>query len=99
MRGKLAGAQEIIREDEKSTDDAVYRYSLLVSESKGIASYRLPLYSIKIEMTRADGYHTEACTKELFADIGKAVVFYERMVEHLATPIDLAYIVEDEIMH
>lgn len=98
MRGKLAGAQEIIREDEKCTEDGVYRYSLLVSESRGVASYRLPLYSIRIEMTRADGYHTEARTKDLFADVGKAVVFYERMVEHLATPIDLAYIVEDEIM-
>ena len=98
MRGKASGKPEILRTDEIQTSDATYKYSLAVSESESVASYRLPLYSVAIEMTRADGYHTEARTGDLFADVGKAVVFYERMVEHLATPIGLPYIVEDEIL-
>ena len=32
-----------------------------------------------------------------FADAGKAILFYEKLVKNLATPIDLAYIIEDEI--
>jgi hypothetical protein len=98
MRGKASGKPETLRTDEIETSDATYKYTLNVSESKSVASYRLPLYSVTVEMTRADGYHTEAHTGDIFADAGKAVVFYERMVEHLATPIGLPYIVEDEIL-
>ncbi len=98
MRGKALGEPEILRADEIKTKDATYKYSLQVSESVNVASYRLPLYSITVEMTREDGYRTEARTGDIFADAGKAVVFYERMVEHLATPIGLPYIVEDELL-
>ena len=95
---KRAMTSEIIREDEVQTEEAVYRYTLSVTESRRVASYRLPLYSVAVHMTRADGYETTAETGEVFADIGKAIVFYERMVEGLATPIGLPYILEDEIM-
>ena len=44
-----------------------------------------------------EGDTTSAETRELFADIGKAVSFFDKLVRNLATPIDLAYIVEDEI--
>ena len=48
-------------------------------------------------MTDIDGKKTEATAKDLFADVGKALVFYDRMVQNLATPIDLPYIIEDEL--
>lgn len=98
MRSKTSDICEVIRTDEVKTSEATYKYSLRMSESPRVASYKLPLYSIAVEMTRADGLHTAAHTGEIFADAGKAVVFYERMVERLATPIGLPYIVEDELM-
>ncbi len=88
----------VIREDTVRTDEAIYKYALYCDSSNRVASYRLPLYSVGIEMTMSDGKHTQAKTGEIFADVGKAVVFYERMVENLATPIGLAYILEDEIV-
>ena len=98
MKQGVTDEPEVIRSDEVSTNEAIYKYSLRVSESPRVASYKLPLYSIAIEMTRADGLHTAAHTGEIFADAGRATAFYERMVEKLATPIGLPYIVEDEIM-
>lgn len=86
-----------VRISKIEANGASYMYSLIVKESDKVASYRLPLYSIKIEMSSADGGHTEAQTGEIFADIGKAVVFYERLIESLATPLNLPYILEDAI--
>lgn len=89
--------KETIRETEVEADGASYKYTLSVSVSKRMASYRLPLYSISIRMRCDCGEITEACTGEIFADLGKAVVFYERLVDNLATPIDLVYVLEDSI--
>ena len=87
--------ERTVRVSEVSSSGAHYKYTLLVKESDRVASFRLPLYSIRIEMRTADGRTTEAHTGEIFADLGKAVVFYERLVDNLATPINLAYILED----
>ena len=35
--------------------------------------------------------------EELMADMDKALSFYDKIVKNLATPIDLAYVVEDEM--
>jgi hypothetical protein len=48
-------------------------------------------------MKRESGETTNADTSELFADVGRAIVFFERLVENYATPLNLPYIVEDEI--
>lgn len=97
MKRSGAANEETLRVNDVKTEDASYKYTLCVTKSDRVASYRLPLYSIRIEMWTSDGYYTEARTGDIFSDLGKAVVFYERMVENLATPINLAYIVEDTI--
>ena len=87
----------VIRENKVYEGGAEYRYSLFSSESDRVASYRIPLYSISVEMTDKNGETTYATVGEAFADVGKAIIFYDRLVKHLATPIDLPYILEDEI--
>ena len=49
-------------------------------------------------MTDEFGETTKSETGELFSDVGKAISFFERLVKYLATPINLAYIVEDELV-
>ena len=81
----------------READGARYCYTLIMSESNKVASYKLPLYSIEIEMTDAEGNVTNARTKEIFADVGKAISFFKKLSENLATPLNLLYILEDEM--
>ena len=95
MKNKFT--RRALRKEERLDGGYLYRYTLSVTESGRVASYKLPLYSIAVELTTPEGEVTEAQTKEIFADAGKANSFFESLVEGLATPIDLAYIVEDEV--
>ena len=89
--------KEIIKEETRYSDGFEYKYYLTSTKSRRVASYKLPLYSIRIEMTGGDK-HTEHELKELFADAGKAITFFDELVKNLATPLDLPYILEDKIM-
>ena len=94
---KIAIKETVIKNEIRESDGARYIYSLLVSESNKVASYKLPLYSVGIEMTDADGNVTKARTKEIFADVGKALSFFRKLADNLATPLNLPYIIEDEM--
>ena len=89
--------EKVIRSEVREADGAKYCYTLLMSESNKVASFKIPLYSIKIEMTDADGNNTSARTCDLFADVGKALSFFKKLYENLATPLNLPYILEDEM--
>ena len=98
MRQKERTTDTIIRTDTKRDgEDNAYRYELIMKQGHGVANWKIPLYSIRINMTDSDGNGTSADTSDVFADAGKAILFYEKLVRNLATPIDLAYILEDEI--
>lgn len=86
----------VVKEVRKEEGGAVYLYRLRVTESRRVASYQLPLYSIDVEMDY-EGKHTECSVNDVFSDVGKALVFFNTLVEYLATPIDLPYIFEDKI--
>ena len=86
-----------VKKEEKFENGYTYKYVLNMQESLKVASYKLPLYSISVELTDKNGVKTSAETKEIFADVGKAISFFDTLVRNLATPIDLAYIVEDEL--
>ena len=92
-----SGAKEIVKEEYRHSKGFEYKYCLTVKKSSKVASYNLPLYSIKVEMT-ADGKHTEHELTDIFADAGKAITFFDEMVENLVTPLDLPFILEDKIM-
>lgn len=88
---------KIIKKELCEKDGATYSYSLIMNESNNVASYRLPLYSVAIEMVDQDGKKTNAESHDLFADVGKALVFFRKLVDNLATPLNLPYILEDEM--
>ena len=90
-------SDKVIRKEVCEDKGATYSYTLVMSESNKVASFKMPLYSVAIEMTDADGNVTHARTRELFADVGKALSFFKKLYENLATPLNLAYIVEDEM--
>ena len=94
---KNKNVTKTVKHEEKLKDGYIYSYTLNVAESASVASYKLPLYSITVELTNPSGDKTRAQTKEIFADVGKAFSFFEKLVRNLATPIDLVYVVEDEI--
>ena len=87
----------VIRTNTVLSDGNEYRYSLYSRESARVASYRIPLYSISVEMTDENGNETNATIGDVFSDVGKAIIFYDRIVRHLVTPLNLPYILEDEI--
>ena len=86
----------IIRKDEKSDDFNLYSYELTVRRGCDTASFRIPLYSVRVSMTDAFGNVTSRILPDAFADGDKALDFYERAVRHLVTPLNLAYVFEDE---
>ena len=94
---KKSRGTEVIRTEVRKKDGYEYKYSLSLSEGQRVASYGIPLYSISVEMTAPS---TEEATKSdatnLFSDLSKATGFFDKIVDNLATPIDLPYIVEDE---
>ena len=98
MRAKDRTQTEVIRTREIEADGAKYLYELIMKKSKRVASYRLPLYSISVRMTDRDGNETDARITDVFSDIGKAMVFFQKIVDNLVTPIDLPYIFEDQIL-
>ena len=87
---------KVVKEITKVNYGIIYNYVLFESRSTQVASFNMPLYSIEITMTK-DGETTKHTAKEIFADIGKAVSFFEKLANNLATPIDLPYIIEDKI--
>ena len=98
MKKKTKVTETVIDEKRVEADGLTYTYALLKREGKRVSNFRIPLYSIKVGLTDELGKYTAAETDELFCDLGKAMVFYDRLVRNLATPIDLCYVVEDEIM-
>ena len=93
---KQTNEVSIIRDITKADNGIIYRYVLFCEKSEKVASFSIPLYSIEVSMTK-DGELTSNVAKELFADIGKAVAFFEKLADNLATPIDLPYVIEDRI--
>jgi hypothetical protein len=88
--------KRLLRQDVRTSDGATYEYELTVATSTRVASYKIPLYSVKVRLT-LDGKVTEASLDDAFADVGKATVLYEMLVKNLVTPIDLPYVLEDRI--
>ena len=93
-RGKTI--ETVIRRDVRYDGENHYEYELIAAESDGSVGMRLTLYSICTRMTDKDESVSEARINEAFADAGQAILFYDKVVRNLATPIDLRYVLEDE---
>ncbi len=97
MSINTAQKEELIREETRETEDGVYTYTLLAKTGISVASYGLTLYSVIIQMTDSSGHRTEARLDDIFSDSDKAYKFFNKLIKNLATPIDLPYILEDEL--
>lgn len=87
----------IISKEERSDNDYSYTYELILREGERTDDWRLPLYSVKVSMTDTQGNRTEREARDVFSDRGRAKDFFDKLVKNLATPIDLGYVVEDEV--
>lgn len=96
MKDSFKRNEKIIKEDTRESDGVIYVYRLTEGYPKKIGRLLIPLYSIYIEMMR-NGESTQSSINDVFADVGKALTFYNSLLENLATPIDLHYILEDKI--
>ncbi len=96
MRQKSKAIKSVIKEDVICDGEYRYIYRLYENAARKIGKASLTLYSIEIEMECE-----EVCSKseisEIFADVGKALTFYNSLVENLVTPINLHYVLEDSI--
>ena len=89
--------KDIVKTETRNAEGYEYKYYLLVSKSARVASFKLPLYSIKIEM-KGNGQEFQHELSDIFADVGKAVTFFDEIVEGLVSPSELPFILEDKIM-
>ena len=86
----------VIRRDGKEDDFNCYTYELIMRRGDHVASFRIPLYSIRVSMTDAFGNKTENTVRDAFSDERRAIEFYEKALNNLATPLNLPFILEDE---
>jgi len=97
MKETLKPTSVNIRTEMREMDGVGYKYDLTMRESLHIASYGIPLYSIAVSMRTDDGQTTSANAVDIFASSDKAIAFFEKLVANLVTPIDLPYVIEDEL--
>lgn len=91
--------ERIVKKEERSDDGFLYTYELILREGMRTADWRLPLYSVKVSMTDPTGHKSQREATDVFTNEGRAVDFFEKLVRNLATPIDLGYVVEDEVIN
>ncbi len=96
MKMKAQTLGTTVRYEERREGGLLYEYTLSVEESRRTASFGLPLYSVRVDLTE-NGVRTSARLDDAFASSERAFRFFDRAVENLVTPIDLPYVYEDEI--
>ena len=87
----------IIRKETIHDEENSYTYILSRKESSMVASFRMPLYSIRVEMTDFEGEDSYFELRDTFASEEKALRFFNKLKENLATPINCPYVFEDEL--
>lgn len=88
---------KVIRKEQKFDKGSSYLYELVVRRGDSIANWQVPLYSVRINMVDPNGNNRQADAMDIFSDKTEAEEFFDTIVRNLATPIDLAYILEDEM--
>ena len=96
MITKKKAIERTVRIEKAEVEGRFYKYRLSVKRSTKTPSYTPPLYSITVEMTDEEGVKTAASLKEAFSDSETAFVFFNKIFENLATPIDLPYVFSDD---
>ena len=89
--------EKVIRKEERESGGYFYSYELIERKGRRLADFGMRLYSIKVNMTDSNGRVKNGEAKDVFSSKKKAFEFFELIVNNLATPIDLKYVIEDEM--
>lgn len=83
----------------KTIFDAGNELTYIMSKniSSSIASFRIPLYSVKIEMKDSEGNFSYYELNNVFANEVKVRCFFDKLVSNLATPMNLPFVFDDEL--
>ena len=96
MSNNLKAIDTAIRREQRINDGFVYNYELIMHKSKAEEAVR---YSMSAELLREDGaVITRAQTGAVFLSEEKAIRFFEKAKDNLATPKNLPYLLEDSIV-
>lgn len=82
-----------IKEKSIEFNGAKYRYELTEFDS---SNPECKEYGINIQMS-LNGSITRASSGRIFYDLNTATLFFERLAKHLVTPLNLEYVIEDEL--
>jgi hypothetical protein len=93
------GESYILRTLKRSDGGYNYEYVLSSRTSSELSSFHLPLYTVTVKLTDPDGRVTESVAKDLFSNASHALDFFKKVSDSLVTPIDLAYVIEDELLY
>lgn len=96
MKQPTEKSSSIVRTEQRNSDGYLYVYHLILRQERAATCKHAPLYSVTAQLTAPDGSRTEEELCDAFADGGKAILFFNRIVDYLATPTDLPYVFEDE---
>lgn len=88
---------KIVIKEERQDEFFHYTYELILRQGRRTADWRLPLYSVKVSIEDSEGRVSQKEATDVFTDKTRAVEFFEMLVRNLVTPIDLGYVVEDEV--
>ena len=94
---KHSSKATVIRKDYKTDGENEYIYELTMKEGTRLSNFKIQLYSVQVKMINSNGETSQTAIKDAFSNAALATKFYDKIVEGLATPIDLRYIAEDEI--
>ena len=86
----------VIREEHRTIDGTEYVYKLTARMKSVSTSLKIPLYSIEVTMKTVNDDSKSAVCADAFSDVGSAMIFFDKIVRCAATPIDLAYVYEDD---
>ena len=90
--------ETLILNERRSNAEADYTYRLLTRKSSVDAPPDIVLYTIEIQMTTRCGEKTHAQANNTFISKQDAINFFYRLVDNFATPLNLDYIIEDEVI-
>ena len=81
-----------IKSQSREKDGIKYSYTLVMNDEVSTPT----LHTVKIRMKSNDGSINTYAKEEIFAAQASAVAFLDKLVDNLATPINLPFVIADE---
>ena len=85
-----------LRKEKREFQDSIYNYELSAENTDDFK--KSTCYGISIELI-CNGGKTTCFKKQKFKNEEKATEFFNMIVENLVTPLNLPYVIKDEILN